>query len=605
MGGAGNFQNWADTTIQAEDNLNINHGRHAIQTGFQIIRLRMDDFYAGNSGVMGMYNFDGNFTGAGDSDFYLGTASIIAKYFAYATGAIGQPAWGQRSSILGGYVQDNWRATNEWNFNLGIRYQAHTPWTEAHGQQLNFDPISGQPLYPAGTTLPSQIVFPGLQPKADNNKALYNGYYGIADLEPRFGVSYAPSVLHGKSVIRAAYTVSDYLEGTGNALRPTINIPFNIQSQTNNTCSPQSVGCDPKKLLITSPIAINTENVFTDTTLNLWAPHVRPAVAQQWNLTIQQQLAPNTSFQVSYVGQRSIHLMVPESLLQLQMSSSGVVSPSPYMTGNPDLTSVLNGVSATYSEGKASYNAMQAVLQHRTANGLEGQISYTWSHCLTNSIGYYGDGGQASNASAYWQNLYNPGAEWGSCYFDLHHNLTAHGVYELPFGRNKKFAPNTPAIVNQLISGWTVSAIYTWHGGFPLTVYNWNDYSGTNSRGERANCNGKPHYDKKPTYWGIQWVDGSTYSNADNNTFGTCGVSTLRGPGLDNIDLSVTREIKTVAGEHLEFRAEGLNAFNHPVFNAPFVGCQGSAGDSCASNFGIIWGTQGQRNVQLALKYFF
>jgi hypothetical protein len=297
--------------------------------------------------------------------------------------------------------------------------------------------------------------------------------------------------------------------------------------------------------------------------------------------------------------------MVPESLLQERMSSSGVVSPSPYMTGNPDLTSVLTYVAATVSEGTASYNAMQAVLQHRTANGLEGQISYTYSHCLTNSIGYYGDGGQASNSSAYWQNLYNPRAEWGSCYFDLHHNLTAHGVYELPFGHNKKFAANANPIANQLISGWTVSAIYTFHGGFPLTVYNWNDYSGTNSRGERANCNGKPRYDKKPTYWGIQWVDGSTYSNPSYGTFGSCGVSTLRGPGLDNIDLSVTREFKTFAGEHLEFRAEGLNALNHPVFNAPFVGCQGSAGGACASNFGIIWSTQGQRNVQLALKYYF
>jgi len=598
VGGAGNIQNWADTTIQATDNININHGRHQMQAGFQFIRQRMDDFYAGNSGIMGMYNFNGTFTQAGDSDFYLGTVTTIAKYFANASGAIGEPAWGQRSSIFGAYGQDNWRVTNEFNINIGVRYQAHTPWTEAHGQQFNYDPTSGQPLYAAGTTLPKGITYGDLQPKADNNKALYNGYYGLADFEPRVGLSYAPSSLHGKSVIRASYTISDYLEGTGNALRPTINIPFNIQSQTNNYTS-----TNPDQLLITDPIAINTSNIFAGTTLNLWAPHVRPAVAQQWNLAVQQQLTPNTSFQVAYVGQHSTHLMVPEQLLQKKLGDLN--APYAYMVDNKALTSVLTYVAATYSVGNASYNALQAVLQHRTANGLEGQISYTHGHCLTNSIGYYGDTGQTSTASAYWQNLYNPKAEWGSCFFDLHHELTAHAVYELPFGHNKKFATHTNPIINQAISGWTLSPIYTWHGGFALTATDENDNSGTNSRGERANCSGKPQYEKKLTTNGIQWVSGSNYSNPAQGSFGSCGVSTLRGPGLDNVDLSIQRDFPTFRGQKLEFRAEAMNALNHPIFSAPDVYCQGGAGNSCYTNFGIIWSTQGERNIQFAMKYSF
>jgi hypothetical protein len=606
IGGAGNIQNWADTTIEAADNVNISHKRHAIQVGFQTLRLRMDDFYAGNSGIMGMYNFTGNFTGAGDTDFYLGTASIMAKYFASTSGAIGEPAWGQRSSIFGAYGQDNWRVTNELNINFGVRYQAHTPWTEAHGQQFNYDPTTGQPLYAAGTTLPSGITYPGLQPKADSNKALYNGYYGIANFEPRVGLSYAPAALKGKTVVRASFTMSDYLEGTGNALRPTLNIPFNIQSQQNNQCAPTATGCDPMKQLVTDPIAINTSNIFSGTTVNLWAPHVRPAVAEQWNLAIQQQLTPNTSFQLAYVGQQSTHLMVPLSLLQGVLGSANPSAPNTtYMVNNTALTDELTYVSATYSIGRASYNGLQAVLQHRTANGLEGQISYTHAHCLTNSIGYYGDSGQASGASAYWQNLFDPKAEWGSCYFDQHHNLTAHVVYDLPFGHNKKFATHTNPIVNQAISGWALSSIYTWHGGFPLTAYDSNDYSNTNSRGERADCSGKPQYVKKLTTNGIQWVSGSTYSNPASGSFGTCGVSTLRGPGLDNIDISIQRDFPTFQGQRLEFRAEGMNALNHPVFNSPYVGCQGSAGAACLSNFGIIWSTQGERNIQFAMKYYF
>ncbi|HTW49386.1 MAG TPA: TonB-dependent receptor [Acidobacteriaceae bacterium] len=604
VGGAGNIQNWSDTIIQASDNVTLTRGRHVIQSGFQFLRQRMDDFYAGNAGILGDRYFGGNFTGAPDSDFYLGMLNTSSQYFPSITGGTGEPAWGQRSSIFGAYGQDTWRAMPGLVLNYGLRYQAHTPWTEAHGEQLNYDPVTGTPLYPAGSTLPP-VTFPGLAPVADSNKALYKGYYGIEDLEPRLGFDYTTDGGQGKTVIRGAYTVSDYLEGTGNALRPTLNIPFNIQMQLDNFCSGGTAGCNPAQLLITNPLVINASNLFAGVLLNLWAPNVRPAVAQQWNLTVQRELNPSTAFEVAYVGQHSTHLMVPESLLQLQLLPNGSTLPSPYLSGNPDMTSTVSYVTATYSDGNASYNGLQAVFQRHMANGLEGQISYAWSHCLTNSIGFYGDVGQASNASAYWQNLYNPAAEWGSCYFDLHNNLTAHAVYTLPFGQGRQLASHVNRVTNAIINNWTLAGIYTFRGGFPLTAVDATDYSGTNSRGERANCIAPVEYEKLRTIAGVQWVNPDTYTNPDNGTFGTCGVSTLRGPGLDDIDLSLQRDFPTFEGQKLEFRAEGINALNHPIFNAPNMYCSGSAGAACSAGYGLISSTQGERNLQFALKYYF
>ena len=604
VGGAGNIQNWSDTIIQANDNLDVTRGHHVMQMGFQFLRERMDDFYAGNAGILGDRYFGGNFTGTPDSDFYLGMLNTTSQYFPTIAGGTGEPAWGQRSSIFGVYAEDTWQALRGLVFNYGIRYQAHTPWTEAHGEQLNYDPASGQPLYPAGSTLPA-VTFPGLAPKPDSNQALYNGYYGIADFEPRLGFAYTTDHGQGRTVIRGAYTMSDYLEGTGNALRPTLNIPFNIQMQLDNFCSGGTAGCNPAQLLITNPLLINTSNLFSGAILNLWAPNVRPAIAQQWNLTVQQQINPSTAFEVAYAGQHSTHLMVPESLLQLQLLSNGATAPSPYLTGNPALTSSVSYVTATYSDGNASYNGLQMVLQRRMANGLEGQVSYAWSHCLTNSIGFYGDVGQASNASAYWQNLYNPGAEWGSCYFDLHNNLTTNFVYNLPFGRGRQLASHVNRVTNALINNWTFAGIYTFRGGFPLTAVDATDYSGTNSRGERADCLGNVQYLKQRTISGVQWVNASTYANPQNGTFGTCGISTLRGPGLDDIDLSIQHDFPTFEGQKLQFRAEGINALNHPIFNAPNMYCSGSAGASCSAGFGLIGSTQGERNVQFALKYYF
>ena len=179
-------------------------------------------------------------------------------------------------------------------------------------------------------------------------------------------------------------------------------------------------------------------------------------MTQQWNLAIQQQFWSDTTLQVAYVGQRGTHLMVPVNMLQGNLQPDGSILPSPYLAGNPAL--LAEGVVAlgTFSIGDMSYNALQAVFQKRMGHGLEGQISYTYSHCLTNNIGYYGDGAQAAPQSPYWQNTFDPKAEWGSCYFDLTHNLTAFAIYELPLGRGRSLGRNLNPIVNAVVGGWNV-----------------------------------------------------------------------------------------------------------------------------------------------------
>jgi hypothetical protein len=609
VGGSGVIQNWSDTIIQANDTLSVTFKRHTLQAGVQILRQRMDDFYAGNAGVMGDYSFGGNFTGNGDSDFYLGMATSSSKYFASTTGEEGEPAWGQRSTLFGAYVQDNWRATNKLNVNIGLRYQIHTPWSEAHGRQMNYEPSTGQPIYPAGTTLPSGIDYSEmgmLLPKADSRKALYNGYYGLTDYQPRIGLAY--SAIPNRLVVRAAYTLSDYMEGTGNALRPTVNIPFNIQVQNNNdNCSAGDSTC-VANILVSNAVGFSLDNIFANTVVNLWAPNVRPAIAQQWNLSVQTQLTPAISLQVAYVGQHSTHLMVPKDLMQKKLVNGVATDAGVYMTDNPNLTSEITYVAGTYSDGNAIYHALQAVLQHKSSNGLEGQISYAYSHCLTDSVGFMSDSGQAGTASAYWQNLYDRRAEWGSCYFDLQQNLTGHVVYQLPFGTKRAIGARTTPVVNKLISDWQVSAIYTWHGGFPLTIREYTDTSNTGAElwSTHADCAGKVSYPKTKQSNGLLWFDPSNFSVPASGTFGNCGVSNVRGPGENNVDFSVQREFPTIASQHFELRADVMNLFNHPLFDAPQNWCWGNEGESCnTSSLGLIEGSQGERNFQLALKYIF
>ena len=143
-----------------------------------------------------------------------------------------------------------------------------------------------------------------------------------------------------------------------------------------------------------------------------------------------------------------------------------------------------------------SYNALQAVLQKRYAGGLQYQVAYTFSKCMTDNSGYYGTWGstQATPANPYYQNLYDPHADWAPCYFDSKNILSSYAVYEIPFGREKRFGNSAPSVVNAVVGGWSINPILSLHTGFPLALYNFgSDPTGTGSRGLRPNCNGASH----------------------------------------------------------------------------------------------------------------
>jgi hypothetical protein len=148
--------------IQVSDGLIITHGRHVVHTGFELWRDRINIFYSGNSGSLGAINFANAFTssagttgagGAPEADFFLGLPQKVAR-------GIAGGGWGQRSTVFAGYVQDDFRVSNNLTFNLGVRYEAHTPWVEQSDRQANFGLISGA-LEIAGKNGNSRSLYKG------------------------------------------------------------------------------------------------------------------------------------------------------------------------------------------------------------------------------------------------------------------------------------------------------------------------------------------------------------------------------------------------------------------------------------------------------------
>jgi hypothetical protein len=613
VGSGGVQQRFQDAVIQASDAVVMTHNRHVFHLGFEFWRDRINTFYTGNSGALGAIIFNGAFTssdptnvttptgGYGGADFYLGLPSAYGK-------GISSGQWGQRANIFAGYIQDDWRATQDLTINLGLRYEAHAPWVEAHDLQDNFDLVTGQLLAPNCAKVNVGTAPVTCQQTSD--RGLYKGTYGVKDLQPRIGFAWTPSRLGGKTVLRGAYSISSYLEGTGTNLRLPINPPFTPAEtlvKYNNVALP---GTTTDQGL--APVG-SASDPFAGSLVRVWDPHVQPAITQQWNGTVQHQLGSNGNIQVGYVGQHGTHLMVPMPYLQKQLLSNSAcatppcTAPSYFFSGNPAFQSDISQISGTASVGSSNYHALQAVFQKRYSSGLQYQVAYTLSRCMTDNSGYYGNwGAQAGPAQPYYQNLYDPRADWADCFFDAKHTLSSYAVYDIPFGRGKKFGHDTNRAVDAIAGGWSIAPIISIHSGFPVALYDFgSDPTGTNSRGLRPDCGsgagktfGRQAALSGGKYIGYQWFDPTPYSAPTVGTFGNCPAQgPVRGPGYGNVDLSLQKNFIFTEKVKLQFRSDFLNAFNRVNLNSP--------SSSLGTNLGLVNTSNSPRVIQFALKLYY
>jgi hypothetical protein len=617
VGSDGLFQDFHTSTPQANDIFSITHGRHQFKVGFQYERIRLDNTYSGNSGELGQITFN-SLTGSPLADLWMGNVASAAR------GAV-PPLFGRRADVFGIFGQDDWRITETVTLNLGLRYEDHTPFYEIHNQEVNF----------AG----GGLVAGGLQVE-QNNHALYNNYAGIGDFLPRIGISWSPAALHNKTVVRAGYGVSEYTEGGGVGEQLTANYPFTAASYNATfTGATNNFGSVFANAAVTQPCPTITIACYAGIgSIYMFDPNFRPALAQQWNVTVQHQINNSTTAQIGYVGQHGTHLYnFMEYNQKPLIDASGDIIKQPgvfgtagtqqYLTGNPGLAGV------GFARGNASnadqkYDALQAVLQHRMAKGLDAQVAYTYSKCMSNSGGFFGTWGQATQTShgqVGWTSIYAPRMDWGPCFFDETHIFTSYVTYQIPFGRGKALGNNMNRIVDTVIGNWEIGGLATFHSGNAMSDFTgWGaDYPAFATTGaselfggDRSNCNGPTHYLKQyvpstvsagvgtPGY--VQWFDPSTFSEPVPNAagqvaYGTCSQGDLRGPHYADIDLSLHKGFPITEGMKLEFRAEAYNAFNHPTLGAPDLNVQATG----YAGFGQVTTSQGARQLQLALKFIF
>jgi hypothetical protein len=338
-------------------------------------------------------------------------------------------------------------------------------------------------------------------------------------------------------------------------------------------------------------------------------PNYRPAISNQWNLSIQRQFGNSMTFQAAYVGQHTDHLASILNAGQSVLLPNGTVTPGPYLSGNPTLKNIGTGqVRLNATVGRQNYDALQLAFQRRLSNGLAFQANYTWSKCLTNNQGYYGRYGdatasQASADVAFQQYVYNINQDYGFCDHDVTNVFNGYLTYDLPVGKHRTYAQNVNKFVNAVVGDWQLNTVYTVHGGFPISMLDWAGDPGTGSFQPRPDCIAPSRQTPYQNFsgGGYIWFDPSTMKDPAAGHFGNCGVSTERGPGIKQVDVGVSKKFPITERQNVEFRFEAINAFNSPIFVV-----QGYAIDvHGGSNEGVVNTSQGARNLQFALKYSF
>jgi Carboxypeptidase regulatory-like domain len=614
------------------DTLDMIRGKHNVRFG---ATFRAEQMNVRNNAFQDGYVVEAGL-GTGDdiADLLLGSLGVFAAHDQTFFGA----TTGRRWKLIRPFVQDDWRVTNNLTVNLGLAWSLATPETEVQNRQAEFNVQNLMWYVPKGspTLANCTVCIPT------------DGRVGIqfdkTALEPRIGLSWKPMGSE-KTAIRAGYAIfhdSAWNQG-GQGLWQNPPYYAEVDPFPTGVCTPFGTpGCGLSNgfLVNGSPLlAPETPSAYTGTiqSANL---NFKQGMIQQFNLNIERQLPGNVVLTTGYAGSRSQHILVSQLNENLnQPSACGVITG--YTLGCGFGTFPFAGffqtVASNNSVGRAQYDSLEVKAETKSVkHGLYALLGYTWSHTYDSGMP---DGLGTNPGAVYWPLPGTQRLDWARSGLNLNDSFTASVLYDLPFGKGKRYGGNWNAATNAVLGNWHVDVIERATSGFPLFVVDSADESGTffsyngftlqrpnevgdpNKPGPVA---GNPNCAYTPpakVHTKSAWFNQCAFAPAPTfvinqgtpqqttvGELGTAGRAPVIGPRFVNTDFSVIKNFPLSFREatNLQFRAEFFNLFNHPQFFMTGIGDSGMQDINTQSTFGVINNTvNNPRLIQFALRLAF
>jgi hypothetical protein len=621
------------------DSLDLIRGKHDFKVGVDVRANQMnvgaeafqDGFWI--PGVIGTFSgFSlppaagsttplANIPGNAEADFVMGLVGVSEHDQTF-----NGPVTGRRWKIVRPYVQDDWRITKDLTLNLGIAWDLTSPISEADGRMADYIP----PTIATGANAVTGQLLIANQGGVGSSAGVNRNWTAF---EPRVGAAW--KVLGSdKTVVRGGYSIYHDSAWSMGAQGLWQNPPFFAESDApfpdgfaQNSGLP-GVGCPfatsfcATALGAGSVSGINIGNGFpifnappdlaTFTGTLFYQPtNFKLGMVQQYNVNVQRQIPGNIVLTVGYAGSRGSHILVAGNDLNTN-GPSGCGTISGYTLGcavgggpyvSPFNPPNGNAILEFGDLGKTTYNSLQIKAETKSSrHGLYALISYSYSHTYDNGLS---DGLGSLLSAPYfplpnWQTL-----DWGPSQIDLKNNFTASLIYDLPFGRGKRFGSDWNNMTESLLGGWQVTLIEKITSGFADPLIDSANSSGVffnnggngnnyNRPDQVAGCN--PYANQTKT----QFFNPACFVPAPAGELGDANRVPVIGPDFVNTDFSVIKQFKLPwENMGLNFRAEFFNLFNHAQFGLP-------VSDINAFGFGSVNSTvNNPRLIQLGLKLTF
>jgi hypothetical protein len=606
-------------------------GAHSIRTGMEFRQYRETNKFSANNQT-GQFTFDAGWTRGPLDNSPTAPGNLGQSFAAFL---LGLPSGGlvarvssldEKSQTWGFYVQDDWRVSSRLTLNLGVRYEYETPLTEVQNRSVRgFDAAAVQAIEAAARAryalnptpevaagnfnVRGGLTFAGVNGEP---RGLYNT--PTNNVMPRLGAIYK---LNDATIVRAGYGMFYGFLGQrrGDVIQSGFSANTNLIPSLNNGLTFIATLSNPFPNGIQEPVgsALGTAT-FLGQGITYFNPNPKSSRTQRWQVGIQRELPARVMVEASYVGNYGSGLQTGRNLNATPnqyLSTSPVRDdariaylstnvPNPFaglmpstaiaaLQGNNIVRERLlrpypqfDSVNTTTNEGWSWYHALQMNLRRRFSGGYTLSSSYTFSK-FTEAVDFL----NAADAEP-WE---------GVSSVDTPHRFTVDGIFELPFGRDRRFGAGAPAVISTLISGWQVSGMYTFQSGFPLT---WGNIIFTGD----VNDIDLPSSERTLARWintdaGFNKI--TAQQLASNVRTFPLRLENVRAHGVSNVDMSLIKN-SSVKGKTIELRIDALNTLNHPQFMA------GVTLNPTAANFGQVSSSTQQnyaRRVQVSAKFIF
>lgn len=563
------------------DNVTLIKGNHTVKTGIEIRYSLNKDQLSQTGG--GTFTFNDRATRSGMASFLLGHVTAAG---------LNQPDLLEaRTDYWGGYIQDDWKITKRLTLNLGLRWELDTPrWERIDNRQSGFD---GTQINPVSGT-PGILTFSG---RDGRNKYAHD--FDKNNFAPRIGFAWRPM---DKTVIRGGYGINYlgvYFGAVVNQLSQGFGDNFSFASPDGGLTAtfPFRTGMPAGTREPIGPGwgAVRVGQAPRAAPDFISQDHVN-GYSQQFNFTVQRQLAGNLLFEAAYLGNLSRKLGGPAYSINYipLVNGRGPAAQTQIARIYPQFNNVTR---LTPNWGASNYHAMNLKVERRYSNGFNLLANYTWSKFLDNiEAGNEFAGGEGNG----YTHPELRGLDKSFSGNDLRHRFIGSSIYDIPIGKGMRMDVKN-SFLDAIIGGWQLGVIAELHSGAPWGAIEQTNVSNTFAGSPRPNIGCDPVLDggRSRNDYLNQWFNTTCFSAPGVGNFGNAARNMGFGPGQINIDSSVNKRWNLTERYRLIFRTDFFNLPNRPNFSVP--NAVRGRGD-----FGRITSTRGTgRQIQMNLRFEF